>query len=444
MVTQTNTTNIQQNKTISYNMLNLPQTVTANTGTTTTSTLTYTYDASGNKLRRQSTGLNNTTDYIAGIQYDGATIPAFNFIQTEEGKAVYQLSTGGFDYYYHLGDNLGNTRVMFDSQTTPIAALQSDDYFPFGMEIKGTIPSPKNEYLYNKKELQEELGEYDYGARFYDPVIARWTTIDPQAEQNRRFSPYNYCVNNPIRNIDPDGRQWVWNRITNEFRWEKDVYQQSELTDQENDRFVGINYLYTGDNGVRTLLSGDGNSYSSTLLQGNPLYTNFMFHRDTYEPMDSQDANGNPIGYIVPIPDMKPERLDSKAMWGVGAAADYGGVGAMILGKDPGVLGPIGIVAGGYPALINILNGVGNDDDLIAVGLSVGSVIALGSGYGLGAEIVNWGLGVGTAVNDYRTMPSFPPPTNVPLGHPSDGDEGDHFSDGSNNSPNYDDLGGDD
>ena len=204
--TNTNTANNLRDKTYTYNLLNLPKTVTIQTGPTTTGTLTYTYDASGNKVRKVSTVIGNTTDYINGIQYDSNQTPAFNFIQTEEGKAAYLPTTGGFDYYYNLRDNLGNTRLTFDTKTSIATTYQTDDYYPFGLEIpSGIIPNPKIEYLYNKKELQEELGQYDYGARFYDPVIGRFGVIDLQAEKYPTQSSYVYAANNPLRYIDING-----------------------------------------------------------------------------------------------------------------------------------------------------------------------------------------------------------------------------------------------
>ncbi|MGG1921181.1 RHS repeat-associated core domain-containing protein [Chryseobacterium cucumeris] len=115
-------------------------------------------------------------------------------------------------YIYQYKDHLGNIRVSFGKNSTGVFEIvDSNDYYPFGMNhLKtGNAYFGQNsfkKYKYNGKELQE-TGMYDYGARFYMPDIGRWGVVDPLAETSRRFSPYNYAFNNPIRFIDPDGMQ---------------------------------------------------------------------------------------------------------------------------------------------------------------------------------------------------------------------------------------------
>ncbi|MBO9675448.1 MAG: RHS repeat-associated core domain-containing protein, partial [Sphingobacteriaceae bacterium] len=184
---------------LSYNLLNLPSGASGNG-----KVLSYMYDADGSKLRKTVTenGLTTVREYIDGIEYDGDNI---DIIHTEEGVAQ-RNGDNSYSYHYNLSDHLGNVRYTFDVYNGQIRPLQVDNYYPFGM--RNSLAFGNNKYLYNGKEVQDELGgQLDYGARFYDPVIGRWNVVDPLVElYQESTSPYIYVLNNPIKLTDPDGR----------------------------------------------------------------------------------------------------------------------------------------------------------------------------------------------------------------------------------------------
>ncbi|MNT48473.1 hypothetical protein D3C72_1852550 [compost metagenome] len=105
-----------------------------------------------------------------------------------------------------------------DPSTGTARVIQEDEYYAFGLR-KGITSSSNNRYLYNGKELQESLSQYDYGARFYDPALGRWNVVDPLAEKMRRSSPYTFVFNNPLRFLDPDGMEGTdWVKV-DKFTW---------------------------------------------------------------------------------------------------------------------------------------------------------------------------------------------------------------------------------
>ena len=164
---------------------------------------TYTYDAGGTKLKSVQNSV--IREYISGIHYRNNVL---DFIGTEEGRVV-RNTDGTYRYEYNLKDNLGNVRVSIDDSTGVARIIQEDEYYAFGLNSPKKVSGDKNNYLYNGKEEQDVLtDEYDYGARFYDPLIARWTSADPSSENGGQegLTPYQYGMNNPIRYDDPDGK----------------------------------------------------------------------------------------------------------------------------------------------------------------------------------------------------------------------------------------------
>jgi len=191
---------------IGYNLLNLPGSITKGS-----ESISYIYSASGEKLAKRMKDY--SYQYYAGNMVYNSD-KSLKYILFEEG--LVNKSSGAYTYEYHLKDHLGNTRVAFQPNGGSTTTTQVAEYYPFGSSYLPQNPAGSNKYLYNGKEKQDDvlsstaLDEYDYGARFYDPTIGRWHVVDPMAEQYRRWSPYSYCVDNPMRFIDPDGRKIVF------------------------------------------------------------------------------------------------------------------------------------------------------------------------------------------------------------------------------------------
>ncbi|MCT4178323.1 RHS repeat-associated core domain-containing protein, partial [Elizabethkingia anophelis] len=181
---------------IAYNYLNLPSSITASIGNTD-----YVYRADGTKVRKVFGG--KTTDYLDGFQYENGVL---QFVPTSEG--YYDVVKN--KYIYNYTDHLGNVRLSYTKGASGGAEIiEENNYYPFGLKHQGynssSLANNTYQYKYNGKELQE-TGMYDYGARMYMPELGRWGVVDPLAEKMTRHSPYNYAFNNPIRFIDPDGR----------------------------------------------------------------------------------------------------------------------------------------------------------------------------------------------------------------------------------------------
>ena len=107
---------------------------------------------------------------------------------------------------YHVNDYLCSVRVVTDADGE---VLERNDYSGFGKRLASSAGSA-NRYRFSGKEEQGFAGVpwQDFGARMYDPDLARWTTPDPLAEKYPGISPYVYCNDNPVNYVDYDGKDW--------------------------------------------------------------------------------------------------------------------------------------------------------------------------------------------------------------------------------------------
>lgn len=217
---------------IQYNYLNLPSRIQFEDG----NSISYLYDANGSKLHTTHVMDGDTlnTDYWGNAIYENGVLDK---LMTGQGYITLTDTT----YHYFLQDHQGNNRVIVNQDG---AVEEVNHYYPFGGVFAST--QSVQPFKYNGKELDRRNGLdwYDYGARHYDAALGRWHAMDPKSEKYYGISPYVYCNNNPVKNIDLDGRDWYMLESTGELYFNKEmIEEQIKYNEQTYVRIGGNDML---------------------------------------------------------------------------------------------------------------------------------------------------------------------------------------------------------
>jgi len=175
----------------------------------------------------------NKLDYYTGISNSSSTTVAATLAQftTNAGTNGYGLPLQPYNLYeafnitpgalpltanlleFEVTDHLGNVRAVVSGAVPTLVngqriatILSLTDYYPFGSKMPGRQFTPgEYRFGYNGKETDTETGLENYGARMYNPSIARFFNVDPYAPFYPELSTYQYASNSPVSGVDIDG-----------------------------------------------------------------------------------------------------------------------------------------------------------------------------------------------------------------------------------------------
>jgi RHS repeat-associated protein len=155
--------------------------------------------------------LNNLNDALANFGEDQLTLeetqkdlPTIESIYPELSLTTsYKTTTTIRMIYWYHPDYIGNVDLVSDNSGE---AYEFFLYSPWGENLyewnSGTA-SFSSPYRFNGKELDQETGLFYYGARYHEPKLSLWLSVDPLTAKTNE--PYVYIGNNPVIKIDPNG-----------------------------------------------------------------------------------------------------------------------------------------------------------------------------------------------------------------------------------------------
>jgi RHS repeat-associated protein len=229
------------NLTFTYNLLNLPETVTSGN----IQTVTYHWLADGTKFRVEDASGNGVIyadDLTYAVTVSGGT-PTYALESAEasaDGTARFLKNGTAMTPYYTIRDHIGSVRTIVNASGT---VVERNDYYPFGSRTTFGTSYPtlaSNRQKFSGKEDQtavagSTLPYLDFGARMYDAKLVRWNTYDPMAEKYYGINPYVYCNGDPVNMVDKRGL------FMDNFIFEKGRYKERVPVPNEPHKLIVIN-----------------------------------------------------------------------------------------------------------------------------------------------------------------------------------------------------------
>ena len=313
---------------MSYNCLNLLEYASDNDA----NAINYCYLADGTKLSA-------TTADDCGFSYRGSF--TYRTDESSQPDRVFEstpfgggriVATSGNDteIRYFLTDHLGSVRVVATDKNN---VLERNDYQPFGKRWNtASLPVSDNRDRFNGKEDQSFAGLpfSDYSARMYDRERGRWLAQDPLQQYH---SPYVFCGNNPICQIDPFGMN-AYNISSTHLN------KDNEVVAVYDDGDLGIYYHDKDTTGtiIELLLY-----YSSDNTSGGGKYVGETYFWDEFVNPETGEASGKiELGQsfdfteLIDIAqDMNLPQIAKASMSGgiFDIKSTYGNIGRLLNGK---------------------------------------------------------------------------------------------------------------
>ena len=313
---------------MSYNCLNLLEYASDNDA----NAINYCYLADGTKLSA-------TTADDCGFSYRGSF--TYRTDESSQPDRVFESTPFGggrivgtvddeTEVRYFLTDHLGSVRAVVNSGCE---VLERNDYQPFGKRWNtASLPVSDNRDRFNGKEDQSFAGLpfSDYSARMYDRERGRWLAQDPLQQYH---SPYVFCGNNPICQIDPFGMN-AYNISSTHLN------KDNEVVAVYDDGDLGIYYHDKDTTGtiIELLLY-----YSSDNTSGGGKYVGETYFWDEFVNPETGEASGKiELGQsfdfteLIDIAqDMNLPQIAKASMSGgiFDIKSTYGNIGRLLNGK---------------------------------------------------------------------------------------------------------------